>query len=84
MIILGAGLVQAKEPAGATLETMTVTANKQEENIQEVPMSITAFDDVVLEGKNITSVGELADYVPNLILTGQGVSGSGDACYAGG
>ena len=76
VIILGAGLVQAKEPAGATLETMTVTANKQEENIQEVPMSITAFDDVVLEGKNITSVGELADYVPNLILTGQGVSGS--------
>ncbi len=73
---LGTGLVQAEEPAGTTLETMTVTANKQEENIQEVPMSITAFDGFVLEDKNITSVSELADHVPNLILTDQGVSGS--------
>ncbi len=30
-----------------TLDTVTVTANKQEENIQDVPMSITAFDELI-------------------------------------
>lgn len=55
-----------------SLETITVTANKQEENIQEVPMSITAFDELALEDKNITSVRDLTDYVPNLVLTNSG------------
>ncbi len=59
-----------------SLDTITVTANKQEENIQDVPMSITAFDEFTLEDKNITSVRDLTDYVPNLILSDQGVSGS--------
>nr|WP_319395847.1 TonB-dependent receptor [uncultured Desulfobacter sp.] len=57
-----------------SLDTITVTANKQEENIQDVPMSITAFDTFALEDKNITSVGDLTDYVPNLLLTDSGIS----------
>jgi len=63
------------EQSKISLDTITVTANKQEEDIQEVPMSVTAFDELTLEDKNITSVGELIDYVPNLILTDQGFSG---------
>jgi len=59
-----------------SLDTITVTANKQEENIQDVPMSITAFNELMLDDKNISSVGELTDFVPNLILLEQGVSGS--------
>ncbi|WP_321414643.1 TonB-dependent receptor domain-containing protein [uncultured Desulfobacter sp.] len=59
-----------------SLDTITVTANKQEENIQEVPLSITAFDEFTLDDRNISSVDELADYVPNLILIDQGVSGA--------
>lgn len=58
------------------LDSITVTANKQEENIQDVPMSITAFDELTLEDKSITSVGELTDSVPNLIFIDQGVSGA--------
>ncbi|WP_321416059.1 TonB-dependent receptor [uncultured Desulfobacter sp.] len=53
-------------------ETITVTANKQEEDIQDVPMSITAFDGFTLEDRNITSVRDLTDYVPNLVLTNSG------------
>jgi len=56
-----------------SLDTITVTANKQEENIQDVPMSITAFDEFTLEDKNIASVRDLSDYVPNLVLTSSGV-----------
>ncbi|WP_321414656.1 TonB-dependent receptor domain-containing protein [uncultured Desulfobacter sp.] len=57
-----------------SLDTITVTANKQEENIQDVPMSITAFDEFALEDKNITSVRDLTDYVPNLILIHDGAT----------
>ncbi len=61
-----------------TLEAITVTANKQEENIQDVPMSITAFDEFVLDDKDINSIDKLTDYVPNLILS----NSSGIAGYA--
>ncbi len=58
-----------------TLETITVTANKQEENVQEVPMSISVFDDVAIEDKNIDSVVDLADFIPNFTLFGYGLPG---------
>ncbi len=57
-----------------TLDAITVTANKQEENIQDVPMSITAFDELVLDDKDINSIGKLTDYVPNLVLAPSGLS----------
>jgi len=63
------------EQSEVSLDSITVTANKQEEDIQDVPMSITAFDELILDDKNITSVSELSDYVPNLILTDSGISG---------
>ena len=58
-----------------SLDSITVTANKQEEDIQDVPMSITAFDELTLDDKNITSVRELTDYVPNLIIGSKAYSG---------
>ena len=51
-----------------TLETMTVTAQKQEENIQDVPMAITAFSAQGIEDAKIESVSDLADFVPNFII----------------
>ena len=50
------------------LETMTVTAQKQEENVQEVPVSITVFSEQDIEDKKIESVREIADFVPNLMI----------------
>ncbi|WP_205739244.1 TonB-dependent receptor [Halocella sp. SP3-1] len=55
------------------LETVKVTAEKQqEENVQEVPMSITAFDEFDLQDKKIESVEEIANYVPNLMIFNNG------------
>ena len=48
------------------LEKVTVTANKQEENIQEIPASISALSETQLEDANIYLVEDLAKRVPNL------------------
>jgi iron complex outermembrane receptor protein len=57
----------AEEQGTATLETMTVTAQKQEENVQDVPVGVTVFDDQAIEDIKLESVTELADFVPNLM-----------------
>lgn len=57
------------------LENMTVTAQKQEENIQDVPMAITAFTAQGIEDAKIESISDLADIVPSLMVISQGGSG---------
>jgi len=56
------------------IETITVTAQKQEENVQEVPVSITVFSEQDIEDKKIESVREIADFVPNLMIFDVGMS----------
>ena len=58
------------------LGTMTVTAQKQEENVQEVPVSITVFDEQDIEDMKIESVIDLADFIPNLMIYQPGGSGT--------
>ncbi|WP_321413817.1 TonB-dependent receptor plug domain-containing protein [uncultured Desulfobacter sp.] len=74
LVAVNQSMADGKQPE-ISLDSITVTANKQEENIQEVPTSITVFDELILDDKNISSVRELTDYVPNLILTDSGTSG---------
>ncbi len=57
------------------LETITVTAQKQEENVQEIPMSISVFDSIAIGDAQMASINDVADLVPNLIISGQGFSG---------
>ncbi|MCG8551978.1 MAG: hypothetical protein MI799_16385, partial [Desulfobacterales bacterium] len=64
--ILGAGFVQAREPAATSMETVIVTAQKQEENVQEVPMSISVMNETAIEDSMIKSVGDISDHVPSL------------------
>jgi iron complex outermembrane receptor protein len=48
------------------LEEVIVTAQKLEENIQEIPMSVTAVTGAALERKRAASVSDLTESVPNL------------------
>ncbi len=48
--------VMAEEKAVTEMETVTVTANKIEEDIQKVPQSITVIDDEVLKEKRIKDI----------------------------
>jgi len=58
--------LQAKEIKN--LNTLTVTANKIEENIQEVPLSISAFDEFSIEDKNSIDLEDISYFVPNFFL----------------
>jgi len=48
------------------LEGITVTATKQEEDVQKIPTSVSAFTDVQLEDAKVDFVQDLAKRVPNL------------------
>lgn len=48
------------------LETITVTANKIEEDIQDVPQSITIIDDTILKEKEIRNIEDLVTQIPNM------------------
>jgi iron complex outermembrane receptor protein len=67
--ILGAGLAQAKDPAGTTLEAITVTANKVEEDITDVPQSITVIYDEVLKEKGIEDIPDVINEIPNMTFS---------------
>ncbi|WP_320043712.1 TonB-dependent receptor domain-containing protein [uncultured Desulfobacter sp.] len=58
----------AEKKQETTIETITVTAQKQEENIQDVPVGITALTAQEIEDKKIESVENLADFVPNFMV----------------
>ena len=53
---------------GATLEEIVVTANKRSENIQDVPIAITAVTGQRLTDIGITSTQDLAQVVPGLTV----------------
>lgn len=50
------------------LEPTTVTAQKREENVQDVPASITVFSDIELEDAGIENTLELTRFTPNVYM----------------
>jgi len=68
---------QAAAPATEnTLEEITVTAEKRSENVQDVPIAITAFSEDSLRAKGITDLHGLTGLIPNVNLD-QGAPFSG-------
>lgn len=55
----------APDEAARTLATVTVTAQKREENVNDVPLSIVAFSEDVLEESGVSDALELGRLVPN-------------------
>lgn len=58
--------VPATSVAAPTLEEVIVTAEKREESLQDVPISIVAFNQEALEKLGISDVKDLAAKVPNV------------------
>jgi iron complex outermembrane receptor protein len=50
------------------LEEVVVTAQKRTENIQEVPIAVSAFGSAQLEQRGITSISQLSNLAPNVNL----------------
>ena len=57
------------------LENIKVTAQKQEENVQDVAISMSVFNELDIEDRKIESVLDIADFVPNLMIYQHGASG---------
>ena len=56
-------------PAYAQLDEIIVTAEKKSENLQDVPIAITAFDIEQLESKRIEGLEDIGQYSPGLYVT---------------
>ncbi|PIE74345.1 MAG: TonB-dependent receptor [Deltaproteobacteria bacterium] len=70
LTFLAGGYVQAQpvREQADSLDTITVTAQKTEENLQDVPVSVSIFDDLALEDREIHTLRELVNYVPGFYL----------------
>ena len=60
---------QAAEAGGSEVEALIVTAQKREEDIQDVPIAISAFTQETLERTLIAGGPDLMTQVPNMTFT---------------
>ncbi|MCB1676701.1 MAG: TonB-dependent receptor [Halioglobus sp.] len=63
---MASGAGAAAEPDQLALEEVIVTAQKREQSLQDVPVSISSFNALELENMGVTSVIELEKAVPNV------------------
>jgi iron complex outermembrane receptor protein len=63
----GAPAQTAAEPDG--LETIIVTAQRRAQAVQDVPIAVSALDQVAIERLNARDIRDLTGAVPNLVLS---------------
>lgn len=76
-----ASAAAAQAGDGTTIEELVVTAQKREERLQDVPVSVAAVGEDQLQRQNITTLSDLSRAVPSLSSNGaiRGVTTSGAA-----
>jgi iron complex outermembrane recepter protein len=84
-----AGDAQAGDSGRRIIQEVVVTANKRQESIQDISMSITAMDSVEVHRRGLVSLGDFLRTVPSVSLTEgglgfntvsmRGIAGPGDA-----
>ena len=72
--LLASSPLLAAAAVTATPEEVTVTATKRKENIQEVPLAVSAFSGATLERLNLASFVEAARFIPGLQILGANVN----------
>ena len=63
------GMTLLAQPALAIPEEIVVTARKFEENIQEIPIAVSAFTAQNIEQLNLKSIDDIAKFTPGLSFT---------------
>src|SRR5262245_22343172 len=74
----------AQEAAAGALEEVVVTAQKRAENLQDIPIAVTAFTAADIERQGFTNIAQMAEFTPNVIFdTTTSISGlsSGAAVF---
>jgi len=72
-VSIGSSVVFASE---SVIEEVIVTARKQAETLQDVPVTVAAMSEADLDRYNITNLVDAAKMVPNMMIA-QGGSGNG-------
>lgn len=77
LTVLTPGLGVCAEDKKSSLkdETITVTAQKQEQNLQDVSISMTVLDSLDLEDMQVHSIKDIAAHTPNFMVFSNGNSG---------
>ncbi|MEM9738269.1 MAG: TonB-dependent receptor [Pseudomonadota bacterium] len=57
---------EAEETASRTLDTITVTATKREQTLQDVPVAVSVVDEEVLNQAQVLDLNDLQSLVPSL------------------
>jgi outer membrane receptor protein involved in Fe transport len=65
-VLLSSHQLAAQEEASSQLEEVVVSAQRREENVMEVPISVTVLSSEQIANANITNPSELALYTPSL------------------
>jgi iron complex outermembrane recepter protein len=68
----GAGAAWAQTVAGNELEEVVVTATRRTENLQDVPIAITALTSTTLAELNVQTLEDFVKYLPNVSTAGVG------------
>lgn len=66
MTASGAVAAEVTDPPGATVDEVVVTAQKREQNLQDVAGSVSAMGSERLQAEGIDSIGEISSRVPGL------------------
>src|SRR3970040_65180 len=53
------------------LEEITVTARRREQNLQDVPIAISAVTAQAIEDRGLTNVAQISDFTPNVQMDGR-------------
>ena len=74
LVCVQAGPLQAEEAEGARsepIEEVLVTARKREENLQEVPVAVSAFTGDQMKNSGIHQFSDITQFTPGLIVQQQ-------------
>ena len=77
LLVTGEALAQDPAPRGASaamLEEVIVTARKREEGMQDVPLSVTAFNSSQIDALKVRDLNDLSVGMPNVTLQDVGTS----------
>lgn len=71
------GQAQAQTAEQGAVEAIVVTARRRNEDLQDTPVSISAFSGQALEARQVRSVADVGNFAPNVNLSaGANLSGS--------
>ncbi len=81
-VSMGSTLAYGAEPENKNdvefgIDEIVVTARKRAENLQDVPLAVSAFNKAMLEDRSVYNLQELGRYVPNLDFSSGQINGGG-------